>query len=648
MPSPRRVGVDSLHNLSTGIERTRILKEGSNPEPVRHERRRTLQTVAELSPLSPTSPEWTGMPPTVTNNNPDAFSSIESGSPGVVPATAQSIDQASGSQKKPRPQSLGTRQHPRANPSILIATVDTPPIRRSLTVGQESGNGQDSSAGKTNPNRLSLDFSLRHNSSRDRKVKSQSGSNLDVMGHQETSREDWRHSGPFIGRHLSMNRDIKKGNQPPSKGKQPVRDLPPQGESAELAEGFNSKHHRERILQEQSMLEAKARRNRERRTIAMDSSSTLPSLSPFPYLPKPNTVRLKGHTNQQLLLQNSRTMNSYGTPGLLHRKTSRCHVYGPEQRRSYDVNAQLLKRASTSSMAFNKGTSNSQMVLNRSSRSISNPDPKRSQLGSQNRSIPPLLGPPTSLSLSNPQSPTQYPFPSPPSQVLSADRRSRLQQLPHHPAPRNSSVHSTTSMKSSKSNGSLHSRQSRRLSGTAFSFSPSKYSRHHRGATKEYLDALAAPTVPAPPEAHVTPESVPFLAVQERKLCENFKGETLTSERAMSISRIQDSKRSLAGSRISQRSYATEQSRRYNVSVVDVVEGGGKCVEGLTPENVRLLREREKLLRWKAEREKSDFEKKERERVREMVRRANEMEEEKSKTMAKEKKKRGCCGMLGV
>ncbi|KAH7122228.1 hypothetical protein B0J11DRAFT_333431 [Dendryphion nanum] len=73
--------------------------------------------------------------------------------------------------------------------------------------------------------------------------------------------------------------------------------------------------------------------------------------------------------------------------------------------------------------------------------------------------------------------------------------------------------------------------------------------------------------------------------------------------------------------------------------------------ESLTSDSLRLLREREKLVRWKAEREKIEFERREREKIRERVRLANQKEMQRSmelEQMQKEKreKNRGCCGIF--
>jgi hypothetical protein len=140
----------------------------------------------------------------------------------------------------------------------------------------------------------------------------------------------------------------------------------------------------------------------------------------------------------------------------------------------------------------------------------------------------------------------------------------------------------------------------------------------------------------------MTPQSVTLLQQQEKRLEEKLRRMSVASERARRMSLMQEGKRSRAGSRASQQTCGTEKSQGGLSEILD-----GKAMEGMSPESVRLLREREKLLRWKAEREKSQFEQKDRDRIRERVRRANEMEDEKSRHLAKAQKKRGCCGMFG-
>lgn len=135
---------------------------------------------------------------------------------------------------------------------------------------------------------------------------------------------------------------------------------------------------------------------------------------------------------------------------------------------------------------------------------------------------------------------------------------------------------------------------------------------------------------------------------------EKIRRASVASERAARMSQIQERNWSRSASRASKHSIGTDGGKSDRVSVNGQQDSGGLEVEGLSPESVRLLREREKLLRWKAEREKIEFERREREKIRERVRRANEMEEARSKELEKTQKKkknkksRGCCGLFAA
>ena len=176
---------------------------------------------------------------------------------------------------------------------------------------------------------------------------------------------------------------------------------------------------------------------------------------------------------------------------------------------------------------------------------------------------------------------------------------------------------------------------------------------------------------------------------QQRKLDEKIRRQSVASERSARMSAVQEGKKTQArrgsgGSGASYHLYPNPnagtngnmggQIRRGSIgqsyristgseygpssfnpsSIGTGFEGEGLSLQsdslaGLTPESIRLLREREKLLRWKAAREKIEFERREREKIKERVKRANEMEEARSKELEKQKagKRRGCCGLFG-
>jgi hypothetical protein len=93
--------------------------------------------------------------------------------------------------------------------------------------------------------------------------------------------------------------------------------------------------------------------------------------------------------------------------------------------------------------------------------------------------------------------------------------------------------------------------------------------------------------------------------------------------------------------------YSGRGRAKHRYTIDDQIGELDTSIEGLTPESIRLLREREKLVRWRAEREKQLFEQRERERE-ERVRAANEKEAlrmgglEKGGKKGEKLKRRGC------
>ncbi|KAF2005294.1 hypothetical protein P154DRAFT_518818 [Amniculicola lignicola CBS 123094] len=231
------------------------------------------------------------------------------------------------------------------------------------------------------------------------------------------------------------------------------------------------------------------------------------------------------------------------------------------------------------------------------------------------------------------------------------ERRPRSLRSKSYNQSRASSAHSAIS--AAETTTSHGTRLSRRSASPATSSHSRR--RHRREITKEHLHALAALTAPAPrPDGNMTAESIAFFDAQQKKLDEKRRRESVASERAMRISLIEQENRSRATSRTrsiyhyrpptaSSNGVPTmpEPSMTHSATIEDTDEAT------MANESIRLLREREKLVRWKAEREKVDFERKQRDKIRERVRRANEMEEERSKALEKQqhkKKKRGWCG----
>ncbi|KAF2803472.1 uncharacterized protein BDZ99DRAFT_575972 [Mytilinidion resinicola] len=270
------------------------------------------------------------------------------------------------------------------------------------------------------------------------------------------------------------------------------------------------------------------------------------------------------------------------------------------------------------------------------------------------------------------------------------------------------SVRSTKSAKSTKSQQSVKSTKSTRSLRSIFSTASTTSNRlqkrqsassraSRRGSSavsKEHLAALAALTGPAPPpDGRMTPQSIAFLEKQKRTLEERQRRESVAKDREERMERLKRGREmekvlsgdiiggALGGYReghdssdehsefIPSTEPTTEPSaepsqaggvrsptpsslysapgkgrRRYTLD--DPIGDLDTSIEGLTPESIRLLREREKLVRWRAEREKQLFEQKERERE-ERVRAANEKEAMRMVDLEKEgkgkgEKKRGC------
>ncbi|KAF2658382.1 hypothetical protein K491DRAFT_690122 [Lophiostoma macrostomum CBS 122681] len=283
--------------------------------------------------------------------------------------------------------------------------------------------------------------------------------------------------------------------------------------------------------------------------------------------------------------------------------------------------------------------------------------------------------------------PQRHSFPRPPSEAHLRDARTprpthRSSQTPIRSTSSTStatvqtsrSASTTRTQGSSPGSRSMSTRSNRSL----------RHQQHGIGVTKEHLDALAALTAPAPnPAGGMTPESLQFLEQQQRKLDEKIRRQSTASERSARMNLIHEGKK--AGNRMSGTGSAsastsasahaystypmppsnrTSLSQSHRISMTSAYgpssSGPGssevlsssipaEALEGLTPESIRLLREREKLLRWKAARDKVEFERREREKIKERVRRANEMEEARSRELEEKKKgkRRGCCAFLG-
>lgn len=572
---------------------------------VLQERRRTLQTVSELSQV-PSSPEPSSTTvPTGTSNHASKRYSVGHTLTG----------------RKNRPQSGSLERSIQRQPTILITEADTPSLQLASTALPDNQTGHlqrenDQAQNSSKSNRLSVRFSLRKS----------------PKDGQESSSNSYEAARSASGR-IAQKSGQNPGNERIPTAQMSVRVQDATGRSVPYGDGVRGGRDSEKIRREQAVTEAKARREKQGGGISMGSSSTLPSMSPPP-IQVPNSVQPRGRTSQQQLLRNSRTMDGSRPTGQVHRQISQPQI--DRHLDNNDINARLLKRAS----AHGNGALTAYRDPILRPQSTSSNVTTASRILTQNNPMP----------FSSTQSPMSYSFPRPPSEALLQERTSRSGYPSQRSRVRSSSTHSAVTANTSVSNGTNGSRKS----SPAPRYRRSSNSRRHQnGITKEHLDALAALTAPSPtPDGRTTPESAAFLQSHQRKLDEKVRRASVASERATRISQSQENRRSRSGSRVSQHSRGTDASKSYRISINEVMKGGNGVnsgrLEGLTPESVRLLREREKLLRWKAEREKVEFEKREREKIRERVKRANEMEEARSKDLAKaQKKRRGCCGLFG-
>jgi hypothetical protein len=384
------------------------------------------------------------------------------------------------------------------------------------------------------------------------------------------------------------------------------------------------RRHSEREMRDRAIADARARRSNVH-GLALGSPSTLPSMS-----------RLNGFDHRRL------------TPSIQDRGNQQHHVqngrniYNGAARHS-DRSADALQKGGK--MARSASTSGSthlahpkEIARSRSTSSMSTP---------RGISYRPPVAPnpmtPTHSANSFAMARNNYPTPSPAAMTRGRDSRSP------NPMARSSSAHSTATVATSASNKSEHSH--RRSSPSSHSNRSSRSRKH--GITQEHLDALAVLTAPAPvPDGRMTPQSLALFEAQQKQLEEKLRRASIASDRATRASQAHKLTRSTSASGISQHS---DMSSRYKASLnghLTTNNGSGQeSSNALTPESVRLLREREKLLRWKAEREKAEFQRREREKIKERVRRANEMEEARDRELVEQKQKkrqRGCCGLFGA
>jgi hypothetical protein len=382
--------------------------------------------------------------------------------------------------------------------------------------------------------------------------------------------------------------------------------------------------HSEREMRDRAIADARARCSNVY-GLALGSPSTLPSMSRlngFDHRRITPSIRDRG--NQQQHVQNGR--NIYNGAARHSNRSADALQKGGKMARSASTNGsthlahpkEIARSRSMSSMSTPRGISYRPPVA---------PNPMT----------------PTHSTNSFAMARNSYPTPSPAAMTRGRDSRSP------NPLARSSSAHSTATVATSASNKSEHSH--RRSSPSSHSNRSSRSRKH--GITQEHLDALAVLTAPAPvPDGRMTPQSLALFEAQQKQLEEKLRRASIASDRATRTSQAHKLTRSTSASGISQQS---DMSSRYKASLnghPTTNNGSGQeSSNALTPESVRLLREREKLLRWKAEKEKAEFQRREREKIKERVRRANEMEEARDRELVEQKQKkrqRGCCGLFGA
>ncbi|KAF2017058.1 hypothetical protein BU24DRAFT_142693 [Aaosphaeria arxii CBS 175.79] len=572
----------SLNQQSRSMTRKQMLQN----------RRKTLQTVDELSSQLPESSDWDSASRSGTTNTGSMDSRI-----------SQGLSDSSEKSRRERPRTFGYGHELQSKPSIVITEAEPLPARRSLTAPVDWQQEQPR-PGQTNE------------SDRNRLSAKHAPGTTSKQGNPNPNQQR-RHSGP--GSFYTSISSTSRQNQ----STQQIR----------ASHSKSIQHHNQSADRQRNQnAQVKPHADKQRQRIHTGSSSVLPSLSPFP-ITKPSAAQIRGYGNQQQLLQNSRSMNQLRSHQHLNKRTSQARLSNLQSGNA-SVDAQLLQQASGNKTAKSKMP---QDPISRPRSTQYATLPIHPQGINQNHQMPPLFRTPRSMT-SPP--PGQYNFPLPPASAVTSNRASRSSLPGRSSNVRSSSAHSTMTAATSASAGTNRSSKSRKSTGSRNSYSGQSH-RHQQGVTQEHLEALAALTGASPTQSHepTTPESIAF----QRKLDEKMRRASVGSEHQSRASYGQQTKQSSkAGSRVSAHSYATTAA----TTATRANE------QAMTPESVRLLREREKLLRWKAEREKKEFERREREKIRERVRRANALELEKTieleKQQKKEKRKRGCLGFLGL
>ncbi|KAF2257347.1 hypothetical protein BU26DRAFT_499858 [Trematosphaeria pertusa] len=540
------------------------------------ERRRTLQTISELSTqnVEPSECDW--------RTSGQSNNTSSRGTDGVI----TSIESTKRNRRRSLPQH-GARFENDLNtkPSILVTPADAPFLRRSLTdpIDCTRGSRHQSSGELFTPrndlSRLSVGSFCSFHSQDPPLPPVAEGSSVGL-----------KNSHPYI--------DVPTAqvNRMGSKGKQPMKMRDGSGAYG-LGQGWKARRERESVEMEQAVVEAKARRERDGRGIVVGSSSRLPAMSPLPIANvKDSHSRIQASHQQSL--ENLRAMNNNRTPLPLDRRTSYSQIVPMHQNG--------IKRTGSAA----------------STTRLANPDPAY-------QPVPQLLKSSARRSL-----------------------RSPIAQEPHRPNPTRSSSSlrpspvSTTgssSMQSSVSSNPHRTHQSSRTSTSYFKPTGTSAPRH----SQQYV--AKGRSIPFPALTNSMPQTNHHISSATQQTVQDPRARRGSQASQSSNRHSLASQRSRSQSHLGSQPSIAHFHAISNASTIIYDENPDKRgMDVPRMESVRLLREREKLVRWKAEREKAEFERTERAKIRERVRRANELEEEKEKELAKQmkKKKSWLCGLL--
>ena len=549
-------------NEATSIDRN-VLKE----------RRRTLQTISELSPQGATILEW-------------ADTSSKAGGNNLDGTTAPSSSVKSTRRRSLPSQGMGPSHDSRKNPSILVTPTEAPLLRRSLT---------DPTDRTRNANRRSSTGSLAESHRL-------SGKSFSRCRHSQDpplfSIAEGAQSDPSSQNHAILSPQpyfIQAGALGKQSMKGPVHH----------SEDWNTLRERERSIREQAIVAANARREKERR-IAMGSPPLLPFMSPLP-MAKAKEIYIRRQGSQKQIPPYAQQVSGNHSRDLLDRRNN----YGQIPQHVYGNHANRLvpQRATSSGLPL---LNDQRGPLQRSHTIATEP----SWTYHANSTIE-ATRPTRTLS----------------SQML-APPMSKDQHQPSRIRPCSSFSPSPNHTPSSSVSGSSHGTSQTPRSSSSRSSSRKRYYAQFpaNNGRLEVFPALAV--VPAAIGAQSTSAA---LDPKRRRYSQSSQ-----SSRQVSLTRTT----SMAG--LNMDNDPTGIIQRENPD-----KRGMRAVASVPPAG-NVLRKRGKVSQPQSEGEKPKFEKtgseKAKEKMRERVKRANELEIEKEKELVREEKRRNrrtlFCGLF--